>query len=61
MVLTVHLCVYDVRSQEFGYFGHWLSDVNKLEMKNFDTDLVFICKTLNNKPKISTKPQNADF
>ena len=26
-----------VRSQKFGYFGHWLSDVNTLEMKNFDT------------------------
>ena len=29
-----------VRSQKFGYFGHWLSDVNTLEMKNFDTHLV---------------------
>ena len=26
-----------VRSQKIGYFGHWLSDVNTLEMKNFDT------------------------
>ena len=50
-----------VRSQKFGYFGHWLSDKNTLEVKNFDTHLVFICKTLNYKPKISTKPQNADF
>ena len=47
-----------VRSQEFGYFGHWLSNVNTLEMKTFDTHLVFIC---NYKPKISTKPQNAEF
>ena len=31
-----------VHSQKFGYFGHWLSDVNTLEMKNFDTHLVFI-------------------
>ena len=50
-----------VRSQKFGYFGHWLSDVNTLEMKNFDTRLVFICKSFNYKPKISMKPQNADF
>ena len=34
-----------VNSQKFGYFGHWLSDVNTLEMKNFDTHLVFICNT----------------
>ena len=52
-----------VHSQKFGYFGHWLSDVNTLEMKNLDTHLVFIfiCNTFNYKPKISTKPQNADF
>ena len=50
-----------VRSQKFGYFGHWLSDVNTPEMKNFDTHLVFICKTFNSEPKISTKPQNADL
>ena len=50
-----------VRSQKFGYIGHWLSDVNALEMKNFDTHLLFICNTSNYKPKISTKPQNADF
>ena len=31
-----------VHSQKFGYFRHWLSDVNTLEMKNFDTHLVFI-------------------
>ena len=24
-----------VRSQKFGYIGHWLSDVSTLEMKNF--------------------------
>ena len=35
-----------VRSQKFEYFGHWLSDVNTLEMKNFDTHLVFICKKI---------------
>ena len=50
-----------VHSQKFGYFGHWLSDVKTLEMKTFDTHLVFICNTFNYKPKISTKPQNADF
>ena len=26
-----------VRSQKFGYFGHWLSDKNTLEVKNFNT------------------------
>ena len=36
-----------VRSQKFGYFGHCLSDVNTLEMKNFDTHLFFICNTSN--------------
>ena len=50
-----------VRSQKFGYFGHWLSDVNALKMKNFDTNLVVICSTFNYKPKFSTKPQDADF
>ena len=50
-----------VCSQKFGYFGHWLSDVNTLEMKNFDTHLVFIWNTFNYKPKISMKPQNAEF
>ena len=50
-----------VRSQKFGYFEHWLSDVNTLEMKHFDTHLVFICNTSNYKPKISAKPQNAEF
>ena len=50
-----------VRSQKFGYFGHWLSDKNTLEVKNFDTQLVFICNTFNYKRKIQTKPQNADF
>ena len=59
MILTVYLCT--VRSQKFGYFGHWLSDVNTIEMKNFDTHLVFIRNTFNYKPKISTKPQNAEF
>ena len=50
-----------VRSQKFEYIGHWLSDVNTLEMKNFDTHLFFICNTSNYKPKISMKPKNADF
>ena len=38
-------CIMYVRSQKFGYMGHWLSDVNTLEMKNFDTHLFFICNT----------------
>ena len=50
-----------VRSQKLEYFGHWLSDVKTLEMKNFDTHLVFICNTFNYKPKISIKPQNAEL
>ena len=50
-----------VGSQKFGYFGHWLSNVNTLKMKNFDTHLVVICNTFNYKPKSSTKPQDADF
>ena len=28
-----------VRSPKYGIFGHWLSEVNTLEMKNFHTDL----------------------
>ena len=60
MVLTVHLCMH-VRSQKFGYFGHWLSHVNTLELKNFDSHLVFICNNFNYKPKITTKPQIAEF
>ena len=50
-----------VRSQKFGYFGHCLSDKNTLEMKHFDTHLVFICNTFNYKPKISTNPKMMTF
>ena len=50
-----------VCSQKFGYIEHWSSNVNTLEIKNFDTHLFFICNTSNYKPKISAKPQNADF
>ena len=50
-----------VSSQKFGHFEHWLSDANTIEMKNFDTHLVFICNTFNYKPNVSTKPQNAEF
>ena len=50
-----------VRSKKFEYFGHWLSDVNTLQIKNFDTHLDFICKTFNYKPKISTKPRILTF
>ena len=50
-----------VRSQKVGYFGHWLSDVNTLEMKNFDTHLVFICNTFNYKPKIQRNPKMLTF
>ena len=51
--------MYAVRNSP--YFGHWLPDVNTLEMKNFDTRLGFICNTFNYKPKMSMKLQNADF
>ena len=50
-----------VRSQKFGYLGHWLSDISTLQMKNFDTHLFFICNTSSYKQKISTKQQNDDF
>ena len=43
------------------FLGHCLSNKNTLEVKKFDTQLVFICNTFNYKSKISTKPQNADF
>ena len=49
-----------VRSQKFGYFGHWLSDVNTLEMKNFDTHLVFI-SIPNKKFQRNPKMQTFDF
>ena len=59
MVLTVRLCMYTVR--KFGYFGHWLSDVNTLEMKNFDTHLVFICNTFNYNQKFQRNPKMLTF
>ena len=36
-----------VRSQKYRYFGHRFSDESTLEMKNFDTHLVFIFNTFN--------------
>ena len=52
-----------VHSQKFGYFGHWLSDVNTLEMKNFDTHLVFIAilSITNQKFQRNPKMLNFDF
>ena len=52
-----------VHSQKFGYFGHWLSDVNRLEMKNFDTHLVFIAilSITNQKFQRNPKVLNFDF
>ena len=55
MVLTV--CT----QSEIRIFQTLFVRKNTLEVKNFDTQLVFICNTFNNKPKISMKPQNADF
>ena len=43
-----------VRGQKFGYFGHWLSDLNTVEMKNFGTHLVFICQKFQRNPKMLT-------
>ena len=56
MVVTVCLCMYVVGNTKFS--GHWLSEVNTLEMKNCHTHLVFIRKTFNSTVNISTKPQN---
>ena len=50
-----------VRSQKFGYFGHWLSDVSTLQMKNFDTHLVFIRNAFNYKPKFQRNPKMLNF
>ena len=50
-----------VHSQKFGYFRHWLSDKNTLEVKNFDTQSVFICNTLNYKPKFQWNPKMLTF
>ena len=53
MVLTVYV--------KYGIFGHYLSEVNTPEIKDFHTLLVFIIKTFNSKSNVSTKPQNTDF
>ena len=50
-----------VRGSKYGIFGHWLSEVNTLEIKNFHTHLVFIFKIFNSEANISTKGQNTDF
>ena len=49
-----------VRSQKFVYFGHWLSDASTIEMKNFDTHLVFISIT-NQQFQPNPKMLNFDF
>ena len=50
-----------ISSTKHGIFGHWFYEVNKLEIRNFETHFFLIHATLNSKRKISTKPQNADF
>ena len=52
-------CMYTARNLDISDTGCPIK--NTLEVKNFDTQLVFICNTFNYKPKLSTKPQNADF
>ena len=59
MVITVHLCVYIDRNMVI--LGHWLTEVNILEMTNLTYIYIFICNNFNSKPKIPTKPQNADI
>ena len=49
-----------VRSQNFVYFGQCLSDKNTLEVKNFDTQLVFISIT-NQKFQRNPKMLTFDF
>ena len=52
-------CMYAVRNSDISDTGCPIK--TQLKWKNFDTQLVFIYNTFNYKPKISTKPQNADF
>ena len=49
--------IYVLTRQKFGYFGHWLSDVNTLEMKNFDKYSVFICKLYIANQKFQPNPK----
>ena len=38
--------------------GHWLFEVNALEIKDFDTNLIFIHTTLDSKSKVPMKHLN---
>ena len=55
MVLTV--CM----QSEIRIFRTLVADKNTLEVKNFDTQLVFICNTFNYKPEMSTRPKMLTF
>ena len=50
-----------VSSPKYRIFGHWLFEVCTLETKNFASHFVFICKTFNPKPNISTKSRNLEI
>ena len=49
-----------VRSQTFGYFGHWLSDKNTLEVKNFDTQSSYARLSITNQ-KFQRNPRILTF
>ena len=53
------MCLYSPKKKVI--LGHWLTEVNILEMKNLTYIYIFIHNNFNSKPKISTKPQNADI
>ena len=50
--------MYAVR--KFGYFGHWLSDKNTLEVKNFDTQSSYAILSITNQ-KFQRNPKMLTF
>ena len=53
-------CMYAVRNSDI--FGHWLSDKNTLEVKNFDTQSSYaILSITNQKFQRNPKMLNFDF
>ena len=53
-IVTVHLLTH-AGSPKFRIFGHLLFEANSLEIKDFDTKLVFIYNAFNSKSKVLTK------
>ena len=48
MVLTMTVYMH-VRSQKYGHFaGHWLSDINTIEVKNFDIQSSYAVLSITN-------------